>query len=608
MFLIFDTETTGLPKNWDAPLTDFDNWPRLVQLAWQVHDEKGALVDVKNFIVKPEGFIIPRGSEKIHGISTERALSEGQPLDFVLDQFNEELAKVKSVVGHNVEFDNAVVGVEMLRMSKETPLFDLNIIDTKEVSTEFCALPGGRGGKFKWPTLSDLHDKLFGESFDAAHNASADVQATARCFLELLRIGILTEEQLKISYDIIQAFRDENPDVIESIGLEVAPYHETATLEEPLAADVPEIPVEALVEELYTHLHVHTQYSVLDGLADINKIVDKAKSDGMTAVAITDHGNMFGAKKFHDVTTRAGIKPILGCEMYVARRGIHRKESKIDASGHHLVLLAKNLKGYHNLLKLISIAWIDGQYYKPRIDKDLLREYNEGLIALSACLGGEVANRIINEGEDKGEEALLEYKEIFGDDFYLELQRHPTGDPEMDQRVYNDQVFVNKVLLDLSQKHQVKVVATNDVHFVEESEAGAHDRLICIGTAKDLDDPKRLRYTRQEWFKTQKEMKELFFDLPEAISNTNEVVDKIEVFQLNSEPIMPEFVIPEPFGDANEYLRHITYEGAARRYKEITTEITERLDFELETIKKMGFPDYFLIVWEFLTAARQMGV
>jgi len=328
----------------------------------------------------------------------------------------------------------------------------------------------------------------------------------------------------------------------------------------------------------------------------------------MNAVAITDHGSMFGVKKFHQIVTAAGIKPIIGSEVYVARRGMHRKESRVDGSGWHLVLLAKNETGYKNLMKLVSFAWIDGFYYKPRIDKELLKKYSEGLIALTACLGGEIPDKIIHAGKDKAEEALLEYKSIFGDDLYLELQRHPTGNPEMDKKVYDDQIYVIGAMLELAEKHKVKVVATNDSHFINAEDASAHDRLICIGTASDLDNPHRIRFTQQEWFKTQDEMKTLFADIPEAIINTQEVADKVEIFRLDHKPIMPEFKIPDEFKNADEYLRHITYLGANERYGEVPSELTERIDFELETIRKMGFPDYFLIVWDFLNAAREMGV
>jgi len=608
MFLIYDTETTGLPINDKAPLTDFDNWPRLVQLAWQIHDEKGELVEVKNFIIKPEGFVIPRGAEKVHGISTERALKEGEPLADVLSEFIKALQKITSVVGHNVEFDNTVVLVECLRQSLDCPLKEKKIIDTKEVSTNYCAIPGGRGGKYKWPKLSELHRKLFNEDFDAAHNAMADVQATARCFLELIRLNIITASMLGVPEAVVREFQELHTLPVQSIGLQVEAYgNKPETIHKPQPDTETKSQKETPVQP-FTHLHVHTQFSVLDGLSKIPNLIQKAKENGMTTVAITDHGNMFGVKSFHQAAIKAGIKPVLGCEVYVARRSMKKKESKIDASGWHLVLLAKNETGYRNLLKLVSAGWTQGYYYKPRIDKALLRKYHEGLIALSACLGGEIPSKIIREGVDKAEEAVLEFKNIFGEDFYLELQRHQTGEAEMDRRVFDDQQYVNNELLKLSRKHGIKVVATNDVHFVNAEDAGAHDRLICIGTARDLDDPNRLRYTQQEWFKTREEMSMLFADIPEALVNTQEVADKVEIYQLDHKPIMPAFEIPEGFENADTYLRHLTYEGARERYPELTEEIKARIDFELETIKNMGFPDYFLIVWDFLKAAREMGV
>ncbi|MFA5419862.1 MAG: DNA polymerase III subunit alpha, partial [Bacteroidales bacterium] len=610
MFLIFDTETTGLPQRYDAPLTDFDNWPRMIQLAWQLHDAGGNLMEIQNFIIRPEGFVIPRGSEKIHGISTERAIAEGVDLVEVLEIFNKSLEQARVISGHNIEFDNSIVGSELLRCRLKTTLFDKTIVDTKEASTNYCALPGGRGGKFKWPTLNELYVKLFGESFNAAHNASADVQATARCFFELIRLRIITPAMLKLETDLIEQFIDASDGVVQSVGYEYDAYHEDET-DEPEEEEFV-VPVGVVSgrddENPFTHLHVHSQYSVLDGLADIGGMVKKAVDDGMTALAITDHGYMYGVKKFHDITTRAGLKPIIGCETYVAQRGMLLKESKVDGSGWHLVLLAKNRTGYNNLMKLVSRASTEGFYYKPRIDKALLKEYHEGLIALTACLSGEIADKIVHQGEAKAEEALLEYKEIFGEDLYLEIMRHPTGDPEMDRKVFDDQQYVIKVLKNFSQKHQIKLVATNDVHFIKADDADAHDRLICIGTAKDLDDPKRLRYTRQEWFKTRSEMAALFQDIPEALTNTREIVDKVEVYKLDQAPIMPEFKIPEPFEDADAYLKHISYEGANWRYADLKPEIIERIDFELATIKKMGFPDYFLIVWDFLKAARDMGV
>src|SRR6056297_204037 len=358
----------------------------------------------------------------------------------------------------------------------------------------------------------------------------------------------------------------------------------------------------------FTHLHVHTQYSILDGASDISDLLAKAVDDGMKAVAITDHGNMFGVKEFYNEAKKQGIKPIIGCEMYLAEDSRFDKSEKKDRSGYHLIVLAKNKTGYDNLIKLVSYAWTEGFYYTSRIDKDLLKKYSEGLIVSSACLGGEVPKAIIQKGKEAAKEVIREYKEVFGDDFYLELMRHPSGRPEKDKEVYEVEEEANKVMIELAKELQVKVIATNDVHFINEEDAEAHDRLICLNTGKDLDDPDRMTYTKQEFFKTTSEMTELFSDIPEAIENTQEIVDKVEDYELDREPLMPYFPLPQGFENEDDYLRHITYEGAKERYGEITDEIRERLDFELHVIKGMGFPGYFLIVQDFINAARELGV
>ncbi len=397
----------------------------------------------------------------------------------------------------------------------------------------------------------------------------------------------------------------------------------------------------------FIHLHVHSQYSILDGAASVPGLVKKAKGDGMTAIALTDHGSMFGIKEFHETCKKNGVKPILGVETYVAARGIHFKDKneKDDRSGDHLILLAKNEKGYRNLLKLVSIANTEGFYYKPRIDKSLLEKYNEGLIVSSACLGGEIPQLIMKGDITAAEEAVLWYKNIFGDDYYLELQRHKAEDPQQRAEIYDNQVLVNSAILKLAAKYQVKVIATNDVHFINEEDAEAHDLLICLNTGKDLDDPTRMRYTRQEWFKTTGEMNDLFSDIPEALSNTNEIVDKVEFYELDTTPIMPEFPIPAEFGTMDEYLekydeaslieefgekkfhdlggyskvlrikyeadylQSLVYKGAKERYgDQFSGDVQERIDFELNVIKTMGFPGYFLIVQDFINAARAMGV
>ena len=358
----------------------------------------------------------------------------------------------------------------------------------------------------------------------------------------------------------------------------------------------------------FTHLHVHTQYSILDGASKVELLIQKAKDDGMTAVAITDHGNLFGAKHFYNVAMENGIKPILGCEVYVARNDLSSKTEKPDRGGNHLILLAKNNLGFKNLSKLVTTAWTDGFYYKPRIDKEILEKYHEGIIASSACLGGEVPQAIINGDKEKAEEVILWFKKLFGEDYYLELQRHKSGDPVMDADTFAKQEIVNTQLIGFAKKHQIKLIATNDVHFINEEDAEAHDRLICLNTGKDLDDPNRLRYTKQEWFKTREEMYALFSDIPEVLENTMDIAEKVENYDLDHAPIMPDFPIPEGYEDADDYLRHLCYEGAKERYPEINDTIKERIDFELSVIQKMGYPGYFLIVHEVLKAAREMGV
>ncbi len=395
----------------------------------------------------------------------------------------------------------------------------------------------------------------------------------------------------------------------------------------------------------FTHLHVHSQYSILDGAASVPALVNKAKSDNMTALALTDHGTMFGIKEFHAACNKSEIKPILGCETYVASRTINDKNDKVDRSGHHLILLAKNKTGYRNLIKLISVANTEGFYYKPRIDKDLLLKHHEGLIASSACLGGEIPQLIMNNHMKDAEEAILWYKNLFREDYYLELMRHPAEAIEQRQEVYDWQVMVNKQLVVLAKKLGVKLIATNDIHFTNKEDADAHDLLICLNTGKDFDDPNRMRYTKQEWFKTQAEMNQLFGDIPEALANTMEVVEKIENYELNSAPIMPVFPIPEEigteeefaqkyseadlreeFGDAaferlggydkvlrvkleSAFLEHLAFEGARERYGDpLEASVEERLTFELNTIKVMGYPGYFLITQDFINWAKDNGV
>jgi len=420
----------------------------------------------------------------------------------------------------------------------------------------------------------------------------------------------------------------------------------------------------------FVHLHVHTQYSILDGQAAIPKLVDKAIADGMPGMAVTDHGNMMGIKEFLIYVNKVNgkrkeqglepFKPIVGCEMYVAPRSQgDRDKGAGDGANYHLIVLAKNLKGYHNLVKLVSRAWTEGFYGHPRTDRSELEKYHEGLIVCSACLGGEVPRKIAAGRFDEAEEAIQWYHRLFGDDYYLELQLHKATVPRANHETYRIQLDVNEKLKEYSQRFGIPLVCTNDVHFVDEENAEAHDRLICLSTSKDLDDPNRMLYTKQEWFKTTEEMAAIFGDVPEALDNTLAILDKVETYSIDHAPIMPNFDIPADFGTEEEYrqryseedlfneftrnekgevvlsddearkkidklggydklyrikleadyLRKLTFDGAKKVYSNMTPEIEDQLNFELHIMKTMGFPGYFLIVQDFIRAAREeLGV
>ena len=425
--------------------------------------------------------------------------------------------------------------------------------------------------------------------------------------------------------------------------------------------------------EDFIHLHVHTYYSILDGQSPVQKIVDKAVANGMRGMAITDHGNMFGVKELYNYCNKINgklkdegkepFKPIFGCEMYVAhRRKSDRVKEKGDMGGYHLIVLAKNYKGYKNLIKLVSRAWVDGYYMRPRTDREDLEKYHEDLIVCSACIAGEVPSKILKGDMAGAREALEWYKRVFGDDYYLELQRHEVKDPHQraNRETFPLQQRANKELINLAREYGVKLVCTNDCHFVDQDNAEAHDHLLCLATGKDLDDPNRMLYSKQEWFKTREEMNAIFSDVPEALSNTLEILDKVEFYSIDHAPIMPFFPIPEEFGTEEEtrkrispeelfrefttdengneimsheeaekkikklggleklyrikfeadYLAKLAYDGAKKLYGDpLTDEVHERIKFELHIMKTMGFPGYFLIVQDFINSARdELGV
>jgi len=644
MYLIFDTETTGLPKRWDAPITDTDNWPRCIQIAWQLHDEMGNLLEHQDYLIQPDGFNIPYDAERIHGISTELAQQNGVELKEVLEKFNTALAKSKFIVGQNVGFDVNIMGCEFHRMGVESPMSSMPVLDTcTEVTATLLRLPGGRGGKFKLPTLTELHQYLFGVPFAEAHNATADVEATTRCFLELIKREIFTKEELDVPASYFREFNQHNPKEIPLIGLKHINLKEASeAIRKQFQKEQPKETVkkddfknQAVLSEVdFVHLHNHTQFSVLQSTISVADLVKAAVKNKMPAVAMTDIGNMMGAFHFvrdvlynnkaaeakNKIAIEAGetpteqiIKPIVGCEFFVCDN--HKDKSRKD-NGYQIVLLAKNKKGYHNLAKMTSIGYTDGFYYVPRIDREVIQKYKEDIIVLSGSLNGEIPNKLLNIGENQAEEALLWWKNEFGDDFYIELMRHNQEDENR----------VNTALLSLAKNHEVKVIATNNVFYVDKENANAHDILLCVRDGEKQATPigrgrgYRFGLANQEYyFKSGDEMKQLFADVPEAITTISEVVDKIEIFDLSRDVLLPKFDIPHEFlveedqtdngkRGENKYLKYLTYEGAKKRYAEITPEIEERLEFELKTIENTGYPGYFLIVQDFIAAARGMGV
>ena len=631
MYLVFDTETTGLPKRYDAPVSDLDNWPRCVQLAWQLHDAMGELLEHQSFLIQPDGFEIPYEAEKVHGISTALATKEGAPIEEVFEAFESALGKVRFVVGQNVGFDINIMGAEFLRASRTNPFPDLPILDTcTEASASLCQIPGGRGGKFKLPTLTELHAFLFESPFVEAHNASADVEATARCFFELVRRNHYSEEQLGQEPGYLTAFHTAHPGQIQAVGLtHINLRAASAELEDHTTHIQFRSPVdisvrEALEQAPFAHLHNHSQFSVLQSTTKIRDLVERSSAMNMPAVALTDHGNMMGAFRFiKEVNTHnkkqqesgsgIPIKAILGCEFYVCEDHTNKRQKDY---GYQVVFLAKNKDGYQNLVKMSSLAYTDGFYYVPRIDKSIVQKYKSDLIVLTGNLYGEVPAKVLNQGEKQAEEALLWWQNEFGDDLYMELMRHGQEDEDR----------ANKTLVALAQKHGVKLIATNNTYYVDQEDAHAHDILLCVKEGEKQSTPvgrgRGYRYgfpNKEYYIKSPEAMKTLFEDIPEAILNIEGLVEKIEPYDLEREVLLPKFTIPGSFkkehglegngiDSENKYLRHITLEGARQRYEEITPELQERIDFELQTIANSGYPGYFLIVEDFIREARSMGV
>ena len=648
MYLIFDTETTGLPQNFNAPLSDSDNWPRMVQIAWQLHDENGELIENQDYIIKPEGYDIPFNATRIHGISTKMAQEQGRDLQEVLEEFTEVLKKTKVVAGHNIDFDYKIVGAELFRKGIENTLEKTPSADTMELGTDFCQLSGGKNGRYKSPKLEELYEKLYGKKFDEAHNAAADVNATAQVFFEMMRIGIIPAENLKISQEQLEAYQSLHPNPIKPFAIVIRRQVEDFNKKKKTVdfGDTDEVEIGD-----YFNFHNHSIFSSLQSTTSIEDLINKAKSDNFPAVGMVDLGNMMGAFKFISEVENYNSKvkkahqeyidqkqkaeeegvefsetepqqktiiPVLGCEFYISDRPEQKQFTKDDPDRRtNMVLLAKNFTGYKNLAKLSSIGFVKGFYFGvPRISRQMISQYKEGLIAVTSGISGDIPDAILNFGEQKGEELFKWWKEEFGADFYVQIQNHGLYEEE----------HVNQTLLQFAEKYDVKILAQNETFYTEKSDADIQDIVSCIKDGEKLSTPigrgfgKRRGLTSQEFYlKNTEEIKQAFRQYPDAFEAYTELLQKFEPYTLKRDVLLPEFDIPQEFQHEddlkdggkrgeNAYLRHLTYEGAKKKYGEITDEIAERLDFELEVIAKTGYPGYFLIVQDFCNEAKNMGV
>lgn len=647
MYLVFDTETTGLPNNFNAPVSDSGNWPRMVQIAWQLHDDEGNLIENQDYIIKPEGYDIPFNASRIHGITTKLANEEGRDLAEVLQEFNEVLKKAKFGVGQNVEFDYKIIGAEFFRKEIENSLQDLPKADTMIFGTEYCAIPSGKEGKFKSPKLEEIYEKLYGHKFDEAHNAAADVNATAQVFFEMLRIGVINASDLKISEDLIQNFRAANPNPIKPFGIVIRRQVAASKTKKRTVdfGDTPEVELGS-----YFNFHNHSIYSSLQASTDISDLIKKTLFNNFPAVGMVDLGNMMGAFKFVSEVEKANgaiknsakeyfakkdeaeqngeefsepeprkeLIPVLGCEFYISDRPEQKTFTKDDPDRRtNVVLLAKNFNGYKNLAKLSSLGYVNGFYFGvPRISRKMIAEYKEDVIALTAGTFGDIPNTILEFGEQKGEELFRWWKDTFGEDFYVQIQNHEVVEEE----------HVNDVLLGFADKYDVKILAQNETFYTEKSDANIQDILYCIKDGEKLSTPvgkgfgKRRGLPSSEYYiKDDAELKQTFRNYPDAFEAYGEFLQKFEPYTLKRDVLLPKFDIPAEFFSEedekdggkrgeNAYLRHLTYEGAKAKYGEITPEIADRLDFELEVIANTGYPGYFLIVQDFCNEARKMGV
>ncbi|MAQ47799.1 MAG: DNA polymerase III subunit alpha [Flavobacteriales bacterium] len=671
MYLIFDTETIGLPKDFNAHYSDFHNWDtaRCVQLAWQLHDRYGVLIDSGNNIVKPEGFEIPQASIKIHRITNEIAQESGQPINQVLNQFSIALSKAHVLIGHNVTFDINVIGSEYFRLDNNFSFPELCIIDTMKTTIDYCKLRVGKEGViknvspsgafkdfykfkvvlnnndtgllyrksdsmpnlssgdtvsyeinnkgtikirkgFKPPKLEELYEIIFNEKIINAHNASADVDATARCFFELLRQNFFTEENSDLKNADVSDFISKNNSQIQllNIGLEPEPSknleinHDVSlksTIKNNIDIDISRI----------AQIRCYSSYSVLQSTISINQLVHHVIKEGMQTVAITDKGNLFGAFEFVSLCKKNKISPIVGCDFYLVedrkvRQGGFSRDRKDKR--YSQILYAKNLNGYKNLCKISSYGYLDGLYSGfPRVDKELIKAFKEDLIATTSGVYGEIASLFLNVGISKAKECFLWWLDVFKDNFYIELSRNGIDDEDE----------LNKLLLSWSQEYNVRCVPANRIFYLNQKDAKAHDALLCVKNGEQISTPKGVGHgyrfglsNDNFYFKNAEEITQDFSDIPSVFNDLSHFISQFEEYDLSRDVLLPKYDLPDKFQSQIEYLRYLCNQGAEKKYKVLSENIKKRIEFELETIEKTGYPGYFLIVQDIIKHARKMGV
>ena len=611
MFLIFDTETTGLPKNYNAPLHDKDNWPRIVQLSWMIFDKKGKLSKIKNDIIKPNGYEIPYSAIQIHGISNELANEKGIDVDISLKEFLKDVKGCEHIVCHNKDFDIKIVGSELARLDiNPSKIIKNNFIDTcSETTAELCKIVNNKTKRYKYPKLEEIYHFLFKEKFDFAHNAIFDVAATSRVLFELIRIGTIDV----LSGEDKNYFLEANKSKIKKI--DIPPeflFDKSSNINNKNDSISPEISKYKLNKTKFIHIRNKSTNSILESTINIDKLVEKAKKLNMSAVGLIDN-NMFGAFNFISKCKKENIKPILGCEFNVCD-DMYRKDKNIKDFGYKQAFLAKNINGYNNLIYLSSLSYIDGFYYIPRIDKNKLLQNSSDLICINGGIGSDIYNYILNRGSKEAEDLIKWWHKNFKGNLFFELNRH--GIEEQD--------YVNSKLIEFSKKYNIPLLATNNCYFLDKKDYDIEDIILCIKTnnykstnVKDRNSFNPYKLINNEfYFKSSDEMHERFNDIPQSIENTKKLEEKIESYSLERDVILPKFEIPNDFdfnseskqSKENQYLKSITYKGAKKIYKNIDDKVKERLDFELKIIEKTGYPGYFLLVKEIIDQAKSMGI